>query len=307
MRMRASGTSSGITALVVLAAYYGITGVLARYLSVGNGLFEQWYLRYAIALIVALLVFHKQVDLKKFLHLPKKEWIALAVRVISGGVIAVSLYTLAVQQAKIGPVAFMQGVPVITILAVVIFHEKLTVQKGLVVLLSFLGVAIVAIGNVHDLLSFNLGEVYSLISGAFFALMFVTRRWHTGTLNNQEITVAMISCSFVINYVLSLVLYHRIFPSPAHWSPTFIVILLVAGFSSVVSIFLQNYGFEHVDGVIAGSILNLEQVFGPIFGFMFYHEKLNLHEFAGGLIILLAALAMNQLSRKQTPAIAIPD
>ena len=307
MSKQSAGLSSGIVALVFLAAFYGITAVLARYLSAGNGLFEQWYLRYGIAFLVGLVVFRTQIDLRKFLHLPSREWLVLFVRAIAMAVVAVSLYTVAAQRAKIGPVAFMQAIPSTMLLAVLLMHDKLPLKKFWLVLVSFVGVVIVAVKNPHDLLTFNVGELYSLVSGFVFSFAFVTRRWHTGVLSNKEITLAIIGIGGALDYILSLVLYHRVFPITSQWSPLFIAILVVAGAASVGSIFLQNYGFEHVSGVVAGSILNLEQVFGPLFGFIFYREGLALRELIGGIIIVAAALAMNRLDRAEPTPMPAPD
>lgn len=300
-------TSSGILALVAVAAYFGVTAVLARYLSANNGIFEQWYLRYGIAFILSLIIFRKRIIYKKILHLPVKEWLVLIFRVITGSIIAVALYTMASQQAKIGPVAFMQAFPSMAILSIIIMKEKLTLEKGLLVMFSFLGVIIVVVENPHDLLSFNIGEIYSLISGIFFALMFITRKWHTGILNNHEITVALLGLGFVANYILSVILYHRLFAETNQWSVLFIAILFFAGAGAVGNIFFLNYGFERVSGIIAGNIMNLEQVFGPIFGYIFYHELLSGREIIGGIIILISAVMMNMLTKKEIKSLVIPD
>lgn len=307
MNKHSVNTSFGVLALVAVAGYYGITAILARYLSTNNGVFEQWYLRFGIAFFVSLIIFRKKIIYKKFLHLPAKEWLVLFFRVITGSIAAVALYTLAAQQAKIGPVAFMQAFPSMAILSIIMMKEKLTLKKGLLVMFSFLGVIIVVIENPHDLLNFNIGEIYSLISGIFFAFMFITRKWHTGKLNNQEITVALLGMGFIANYILSLFLYHHLFANTNQWSILFIAVLIFAGVGAVGNIFLLNYGFERVSGIIAGNIMNLEQIFGPIFGYIFYHELLSSREVIGGIIILTAAILMNMQNTKEITSITTPD
>jgi hypothetical protein len=51
-------TTGGLFAISALAFIFGLTAVFARYLSSGTELFEQWYLRYGIMLLLSLLVFH---------------------------------------------------------------------------------------------------------------------------------------------------------------------------------------------------------------------------------------------------------
>src|SRR5580692_11821283 len=105
-------TDAGILALIILAAGFGIMPVLAHYLGQGLGLYEQWYLRYAVSLVVALVVFWKKVNLKKFLNLPIQEWRVLLFRILCGQIIGLGLFTLASEKADVGIVSFMQVMPV---------------------------------------------------------------------------------------------------------------------------------------------------------------------------------------------------
>lgn len=303
-------TTSGLAAITTLALIFGITGVLARYLGQRTGLFEQWYLRYGIMFVMSVIVFHGKVRYKKFLVLPIREWGVLLFRAIIGSVLAVVLYTLAAEKAKIGLVAFMQVLPSTSVLGIFLFHERISKARACTILLAFLGASLVVINGLSDLSTINIGALFSLVSGALFGLQFVTRRWHSKALNNQELTVAIIGLGFIMNYVISLVLYHRFFVSTASWNTHYVLILLAAGCCGVANIFLVNYGFEHVSAVIAGNILSLEEVFGSLFGFIIYHEVLTLRDIIGGLIILAAVILTNELNnREQVKAemVSVPD
>ena len=291
-------TKSGVSALIGLAAVYGVSIVAARYLSSGIGIFEQWYLRDAIACLLAIVVFYRQISLKKFLHLPWKEWVVLLFRVLVGQVIAIGVYTIAVQRTAVGLVAIMEVLPMTALLGVIIFREKLSWSRGGLLLLSFIGAAIVVI-NVSHGISLNFGALLALVSLVLYALMLVTRRLHTGVLNNQEISVAMAGIAAVITYALSLILYHRWIISSSHWSNGFTLALVAAGCLSMLSNFLGNYGFEHVSAVIAGNILVLEEVFGPLFGFLFYSQILTSRDVIGGLIILASVVLLNTVARRE--------
>lgn len=102
-----------------------------------------------------------------------------------------------------------------------------------------------------------------------------------------------------MNYLISLILYHRLFASTAHWSLGFVAVLLIAGCCGVANIFLINYGFEHVSAVIAGNILSLEEVFGALFGYIIYHEVLTPRDIISGLIILAAVILTNQINNRE--------
>lgn len=292
-------TPGGLAALAILALIFGLTAVFARYLSGGAQLFEQWYLRYGIMTVLSVLIFYKHISFRKFLHLPGKEWAIILFRTCIGSVLAVALYTLAAQQAKIGVVAFMQVIPSTALLGILLFHEKISRARAVTIFLAFIGASLVVVKSAGDLADLNMGAVWSFISGILFSLQFVTRKWHSKALNNQELTIAIIGVGFVINYLVSLVLYHRWFVETAHWNTQFLLVLFVAACCGVANIFLVNYGFERVSAVIASNILALEQVFGAVFGFMMYRETLSLREIIGGFVILVAVVATNQLNNRE--------
>ncbi|HSW80586.1 MAG TPA: DMT family transporter [Candidatus Saccharimonadales bacterium] len=306
----ASITTKGTIALIVLAAIYALFGVAARYLSVGIGVYEQWYVRLAVAFVMAAIIFHRSIEWRKFRHLPAREWWALLVRTIVGQVIGIGLFTLAAEKTEIGILAFMGALPASSLLAIIIFRDKTSWKKAALLALSFFGAVIIVINNFHDLMNFDVGAILALLSTFFFALMLVGRRWHTGKLNNQEITVAMLAISCVATYILSLALYHRAFIPAVHWTPAFTWAIIASGALSAASFFLANYGFEHVSAVVAGNILTLEILFGPLFGWMFYSETLSIKVIIGGIIIMASVILMNQQARRENAAAqiaAVPD
>lgn len=290
---------SGVLAIILLAFSYGITAVTARYLSSGLGLFEQWYLRYGLAALIALLLFRNKINFAKLVHLPKRDYAVLIFRVFIGSVVAVGLYTKAAQEAKIGPVAFMQVIPTTALFGMLLFREKLTKAQAGFLMLAFFGAAVVVLNNAHDLAAFNIGEVWSLISGALFSLVLVTRKWHSNAANNYELTFAITSLAFVMNYILSIFLYKRLFIPSSHWTPGFALVLGAAAILGVAINFLSSYGFEHVKAVVASVILDLEIVFGALSGYIFYKETLQTREIIGGLIILIAVVLMSYSTKQE--------
>lgn len=292
-------TPKGTAALIVLAAIYAIFGVFARYLSNGIGLYEQWYLRLGVAFILGAIVFHKRISWKEFRNLPSKEWQVLLFRTVIGQVIGVGFFTLAAERTQIGVLAIMGALPASSLLGILLMHEKTSWKRALLLALSFFGALIIVINSVHDVASLNIGAIYALLSTFFFGLMLVGRRWHTGALNNQEITVAMLGIASLSAYILSVILYHRLVIPFSHWNTEFSLVVLTAGGLSVASFYLANYGFEHVSAVIAGNILTLEVLFGPLFGWMFYGEILKPRVVIGGIIIVISVMLMNKLAKKE--------
>ncbi len=284
---------SGIVALVILTAIYGITAVMSRFFSGETSLFEQWYLRFGIATVLTALVFHRKIDFSKFMHLSRRELSLLLIRGFFGFVLATAFYALASQQEKIGIVSLMQIMPLTAVFGVFIMHEKLSSQRASLLTLALIGAVVVLLPKLGEGISFGYGAVLSLISGALFSLVFVLRKKHTGELNNYELALGTLVVGTVGNYVLSLVVTHRAFVDITAWTPMLGLLFLGAGVLSVAMTILSNYGFEHVPAITASIILDLELVFGVLFGFLIYHEVLVSYEIIGACIILAAIVIMS--------------
>jgi len=290
---------SGVVALVVLAAIYGLTAVMSRYFSLQTSLFEQWYLRFGVASVLTALVFYRKIEYKKFLHASSHELNLMVLRGIIGLVLAAGLYALASQQEKIGIVSLMQILPLTAVFGMLIMHEKLTRQRALLLTMSLIGAIIVLTPKLSAGFGFGSGAIWSLISGALFALTFVLRKKQTGELNNYELTLGTLVVGAIGNYVLSLIMYHRAFVDVTQWSPTLGLLFIGAGLLSALMGLLSSYGFEHVPAITASVILDLELVFGIIFGFLIYREVLSGYEIVGASIILAAIVIMSYAENKK--------
>jgi drug/metabolite transporter (DMT)-like permease len=292
-------TNSGLVALVLVSAGFGMMPVLAHDLGHGLGLYEQWYLRFGVAFGLSLVLFWRKIRLSKFLTLGRQEWLLLIFRVLMGQIIGLGLFTLASQKAEVGVVSFMQVLPVTPLLGVLLFRERLTWQKTAITLLAFMGAAMTVISSVSSLSHLNAGALLSLLSLIFYSTMLVTRKLHSEHLNNHEITVALMALSCLFTYILSVIFDHRLLIPSSHWNTHFTLVIIAAGALSVPVNFLVSYGFQHVSSVIAGNVLTLEEVFGGLFGYLIYGQVLNGREIVGGSVILVSVIMMNYAIRRE--------
>lgn len=299
-----AGLGSGIVALVFLTAIYGLTAVMSRYFSLETSMFEQWYIRFGLASLLMAIAFKHKIDFKKFAHLSRRELRLLLFRAAIGFVIAAGLYALASQREKIGVVSLMQILPLTAVFGVLIMHEKLSWQRLSLVALSLFGAVVVLLPKLGDGLGYSSGAVLSLLSGALFSLVFVLRKKHTGELNNYELAFGMLVIGAVGNYLLSIVAYQRVFVDVTAWTPTLGLFFLGAGILGAAMSLLSNYGFEHVPAITASIILDLELVFGLLFGFIIYHEVLLTYEIVGASIILMAVILMSFVENKKPPQLS---
>lgn len=294
-----SHPEKGIIALVVLTAAYGMTAVMARYFSDQTEIFEQWYIRFSVAALVLPIIFRRQIRFRRLLTVSAREKRLTILRALIGFVLATWLYAWASQHAKIGSVAAMQVVPTTALLGVWLLHEKLSLPRVALIAASFMGALCIVLHQPTDLLSFGRGELASLAAGALFSLSFVLRKRQTGELNNYELSFVITLVGVIANYILSVVSYRRLLPQSGIWSPRLGMLFVLAGVLSVAMNLLMNYGFEHVKATVASVIMNLELVFGVLFGYLLYHEVLSLREYLGAGVILACVIGISRLDARQ--------
>ena len=295
----------GIIALIFLTFIYGLTAVMARFFSDSIGIFEQWYLRFLIGTILMLIVFRHKINLKKFLHLSKKESRLVLARGFIGYVIAAGLYALSTQFATIGSVAVMQVVPMTALFGVLLLHERLSKKRLALIGVSFLGAVLVILQTAGQL-HFGTGEALSLISAALFSLTFVLRKFQTGELNNYELGFSTLTIGLISNYLLAAFFEGAALPHATVFSPVLGVAFIGAGVLSVLMSLLSSYGFEHVKATTASVILDLELVFGILLGYLLYQELLTPLQLTGAVIILVSAIAMSYAETRKRSDVSLP-
>jgi drug/metabolite transporter (DMT)-like permease len=102
-------------------------------------------------------------------------------------------------------------------------------------------------------------------------------------------------------------LTHRDSPPPpfAHVSPTAWAALSISGlFCTALTTLLWNWGIHHVPASRAGVFLNIEPALGSWLGVQLLGEHLGPHAWAGGALILAAAIILT--TRSHEPGSSIP-
>lgn len=292
-----SDHKKGIIALVVMALVTASMGIFARSLSANFQIFQQVYFRIAVALILALIVFHTSIDFSKVAKIKPKEWSLLIFRSIATYILGVTLFTQAVISAKYSNVLFIEALPFAAVLGIIFFKEHLTKKKVFFLALAMVGVLFVALKDTSNIFSWGTGEILMVVSSLGFGLSFISRRWHSPLLNNKEITILTFLISTVLLMILSF-LFGEGMPTP-NWDMSLVGVLLGAGLFNVFFLYLSNYGFQKVEAILANNIIMLEVFFGLIIGFMFYSEVPTIKELIGGLLIVISVLGVNTLENAE--------
>ena len=292
----------GIIALILNATIVSLMGVYIRYLNEGFSVLQQVYLRIFLAFLFGLLLFYKDLDFLKLRKISRNEWLLLVFRSICLYLIGVTYFTKAVILTKLSNVLFIQAFPITAILGFIILKERFTLEKTLLIIISFLGIVLVSVKDYSGILTMGRGEVLALFSIIAISITYVTRKMHSGLLNDKEITLIMFLIAFISVFLLSVFTGEDLMS--IKMSMNLFLLLIIAGFSNTLLIFLLNFGFKRVQAVLANTILNLEALFGIFVGFFFLKELIAVKELFGGVLIVVSAVVMNQLVKSENRSLS---
>ncbi len=296
VKLQYSERKKGIVALFVLVIIWGILPIIPRFLSIDFKLFQQVYLRMSIGLILSLLIFSKNINLKKIILTPKKDLFLILFRATFYYLVGVVLNTQALLLTKISNVTLIGALPITSLLGFIVLKEKFSVKKFILVCLAFFGVLIVSINNFSNF-SFGYGELLALLSSLCISLALISRKWQSKFLNDQETTILILSISAVEIFFASIIKGEGI-PNTT-WSFSIVGFLVLGGILNAGTSFFSNYGFARVDAVLSGNILMLEPILASIFAFIIFNEIPVPKEIFGGIIILFSVIMMNRIENKQ--------
>ncbi|MBI3577627.1 DMT family transporter [Candidatus Gottesmanbacteria bacterium] len=284
--------------LVAVAAGYVIMSVATRLLSHGFQPLTQVYLRLFLGLIIASLVFQKNIRPKALLSIPAKDYLPLLLMGVVGYALMVYFITLgALTTTLLSVSVVMATTPFFSFLYSYLVFKK-PIKPVLLALsgLTLLGVTFIGAKSfVPALSNFGRGEVYVLIASACLAWFFVGRKMLSSHLNNSEITTVVMGIAAVSAFGLSLASGERL--NLASFGNLSVLLGLVIGASfNVLATQFENFAFQHIEAGVGSQMLLLENVFAPIFGFFLYKEILTTPEIVGALLIVGSVFLANKYS-----------
>lgn len=290
--------AKGVSALVTLALGFALIALFGRYLGGQFTPLQQLYIALGVGFIASLFTFHNSLSWSRLKKIPIRDWLIMLSRVVVGYLIAGTLYRASLNLTKISNVTFIQSIPTGAFIGFLLFKEKMTLSKVLLVGLAYIGVVLISIKDYSSIFSVGQGEIFSLISAILFALSFASRKWQTEFLSDKEIAQILLFLGFVILAGTSFIQGEKL--PISGWGIGVISAFLITGLFNAINIFLINYGFKRVDNVLASNILTLEAIFALVMAFIFYHEFPSFKELMGGLLIIGSVLFMNRLEKRST-------
>ena len=71
--------------------------------------------------------------------------------------------------------------------------------------------------------------------------------------------------------------------------------LILGSSLNMITSFLENYAFEHIDAVLGNQIIMLDSIFSLGVGYLFYNEVIGVTELIGSAIILTTVVISNKV------------
>jgi len=282
--------------LVFVAFGYALLNIASRLMGEELEPMTQVYLRIGIGSLVALIVFRKKIEIRKFVKLSIKDWLILlflgtiaysiGVYFVTLGTLNTSLFNVSVIYSTIGIFVY--------IYSLIFLKSRFKMLILLLVLLSFLGIVFIS-GNsfVPKFDEFGIGSIYVLISAMCMAFFSIGRKLITKDLNNQEITVSTMIIAFITSLIIAI-LKGEAFPVIADFTAPVLVGLLIGSFFNIVSTYFESYAFEHIDVVFGNQLLLTESLFSVVIGILLYSEYPGIPQIVGALLILISVYISNK-------------
>ncbi len=282
-----------VMSLIISAFLGGVMGVWARILALHFENFQQIAARSIVGSFIGLFLysFKNKVNFSKLIKLPKKDIIYLFIRSLSL-LIGIGLFTFAINKGNFSNINMIYALPSTAILGIFLLKEKLTLPKLLAIIIGFLGVIFITVKNFSSLRTIGVGEFAALISTFFYSLGYVTRKFITKALNNQEIAFFGSFITGVVALGTSIILSNKI-TNFFTVDTKILVVILAASLCFILLGILTSYGFEHIEAIVANNLLILSSVFGLVIGIIFYNEVPTIMGLIGGILVIVSAFLIN--------------
>ncbi len=280
--------------LIVISAFLNTSmGIWVRILGTHFANFQQIAARSLTGGILGLIIYTviKKLDFRHFLRITKKDAFFLFIRSVSL-VAGIGLYTYAIRAGNFSDVNMIYSLPTTAILGIFVLKERMTLTKFLAIILGFLGVILISVKNFSTLSAIGLGEIAALVSTFFYSYNYITRKFISKAVNNEEIAVFGALLLGLIALTISLISGNNIgnFFS-VDW--TLIFVILAAGVTFILIGVLNNYGFQYLEAITANNLFTLESFFGLLIGAFLYRELPTPLGLFGGVLVVVSAFLAN--------------
>ena len=273
----------GHISLLLCAAIWGIAFPFCK--DALNSMGTWWVLTVRFVLAAVMFAF---IAGKKLKTLDKK---AVAASILMGLFLVGAYFTqtLGLNYTTSGKSAFLTTTYCVMTpyLAYLIYKRKASKKNIIAAVICTVGIGFITLesgfGNI------NIGDIYTIVCGVFFALQIVVMENYIAKYDGFALTWVQIATCAVV-YTLCAVLFEQP-PVVSQLSTVCIfellfLALIATGFTFV----LETWGMRVTPSTHAAVLMSLESLFGALFSVVFYGEKLTVFTVIGFVLVFISVL-----------------
>lgn len=278
----------GLASLILVGILFGLSGVIAKYLSTWLNPYQVVEYRFLIAFICALLISLLTKQKITFNKIDLKTLILFSITFP----ISVIFFTLAIFHTTVSLAVFSFYIATLVSSFFVgwkYFGEKITKNKKIA--LVFILLAVLAFTNPFESLNLQLGFLFGIISGIFQTIASAFQKIVGKSTNRISLLLIQTLAGLVIA-LLSLSLAGQSLLISLPQTPLVITIFFGIIFLAISYLFLV--GFKYTNLNVGSILVSSELFFGPFFAFLLLSEGLTDLELLGGIFTAFAVLFSNR-------------
>lgn len=188
----------------------------------------------------------------------------------------------------------------IIIISAIFFKEKLSNSQYLGILICLVGVILIIVKANIDLLlnlKFTVGDLWMLGASIGWALYTIYLfHWKSKLPLIQRFT--LISMFGAISLFPFFILEKLFILQTSYDLNLFLWVLFAALSPSIVAFLLFNYVNNKLGASITGSVLYLYTVYGAVYGFLFFDEKLEIYHLLGTIMVFIGIFLVKNNVKK---------
>ncbi len=277
----------GIVLIVISATAFASMAIFAHYANAaGANPLGLMIIRFTLAaFILAALLLTMRQALPAFNSKP--FWVAFAMGAVGYAGQSMGYFT-ALNHARAGTVALLLYLypAIVTVLAALFLHERLTLVKLGLLALSFIGMAFTIFsGGATSASDSNLGLTLALMNACIYSIYILVGARFLGAVDATANAFLVCLGAAISLWLISLVVPAQFPTTTGGWANA--AAIAVAG--SIVAMVTFFAGLKRLGAATASVVSTVEPVVTVLLAWLFLNEKMGAVQLLGGVIIVLAA------------------
>jgi drug/metabolite transporter (DMT)-like permease len=289
MKQRLTPTQEAIgpASLLTVGLLYGLSAVIAKYLSRFINAYQVIEYRFGIAFIAAVLILLLSKKRLEFKQVDPKILAAFAITFPTSAI----LFTLSVFHASVALAVFSfyaANLVAQFVIGKLYFNEKVNLVKGFAILASV--ASLVAFTNPFSHFTVTSGLAFGLIAGVVQAIASSFQKLLSSSTDKTSLLILQTLAGVVMAVIILALTGKSLVPSLNGFA-WFSTVVFGLGMLAIMYLFLVGYKYTNLN--IGSILVSSELFFGPFFALLLLSERIAANVLIGGVFTTLAAVLVS--------------